>query len=246
MNRPLASHQQHFYRTSALPCPYLDGRVERKLITELAGPGASAFYSELSRAGFRRSYRIAYRPACTRCAACRPVRIPVMEFVQGRSARRLRQVNADLTIRAIQPNATIEQYRLFARYQRIRHGDSDMAAMSYDDYRLMIEDSPLDTRLVTARDGEGRLVAACLIDGLDDGCSAVYSFFDPDQPRRSLGTWLVLQLIDGMRDAGLPYVYLGYWIDGSPKMRYKARFRPLEALTANGWCAIEGEPNTGM
>jgi arginine-tRNA-protein transferase len=241
MTRLTVTPFQQFYRTGAQPCPYIDGRAERKIITELAGPGGVSLYNELSRAGFRRSHTLAYRPACGQCTACLPVRIDANEHQPGRSAKRLLQHNRDLVVTTIKPSATAEQYRLFVRYQHARHEGGDMAAMSFGDYRAMVEDSPLDTVLVTARDGEGRLMAVCLTDDLDDGCSAVYSFYEPDAPRRSLGTWLVLQLIERMRRRRLAYVYLGYWIEGSPKMNYKVRFRPLEALGPRGWEPVVAE-----
>jgi arginine-tRNA-protein transferase len=226
---------QHFYRTSALPCPYVAGRVERKLITELSGPEALAFYNSLSRAGFRRSHHLAYRPACAGCNACVPVRIPVAAFTPSRSLRRIGRLNSGLGRRLAAPRALLEQYRLFMRYQRSRHADSDMASMTFGDFRAMIEDSPVTSRVLELRDGNGALAGACLLDLLDDGLSAVYSFFDPDQRRRSLGTVLIMALIEESRRLGLPYVYLGYWIAESPKMAYKARFRPLEGLGPSGW-----------
>jgi arginyl-tRNA--protein-N-Asp/Glu arginylyltransferase len=239
MNKPLVTALQHFYRTSSQPCPYVEGRVERKVITELAMRDSLALYNELSRAGFRRSHQLAYRPACPNCTACTPVRIDTSGFTASRSIRRLGQINADLKVYEADPIATIEQYRLFTRYQHARHGDSDMAGMSFGDFRAMIEDSPVDTLLVLLRDGSGRLVGICLTDILDDGVSAVYSFFDPAESKRSLGTWLVLQLIARVRRLGQRYVYLGYWIAESRKMGYKTRFRPLEALGPNGWALLD-------
>lgn len=226
---------QHFFATGALSCPYIEGRVERKLVTELFGRGAPALYNELSRAGFRRSHGLAYRPACTGCGGCVPVRIPVDSFSESRSQRRIRNANRDLAAAASVARADGEQFRLFQRYQRSRHAESDMAAMTFGDYRAMIEDSPLPTLLVTLRDNSGDLAGACLADLLDDGLSAVYSFYDPAAPKRGLGTLLVMGLVDEARRRGLPYVYLGYWIGASAKMAYKARFRPLEALGADGW-----------
>ncbi len=232
---PLSIPPQHFYRTAALPCPYVPGRVERKLITELASPDALPFYNTLSRAGFRRSHHLAYRPACSRCSACVPVRIAVADFALSRSLKRIQKTNVDLGMRVVRPQATLEQFRLFARYQRSRHADSDMASMTFGDFRAMIEDSPVASRLIELRDGRGALLGACLLDLLDDGLSAVYSFFDPEERRRSLGTYLVLKLIEAAYRHKLPYAYLGYWIAESRKMAYKARFRPLEALGPEGW-----------
>ena len=229
---------QHFYRTAALPCPYVPGRIERKLITELAGRDAMGFYNALSRAGFRRSHHLAYRPACAGCSACVPVRIPVAAFAATRSLRRIQRINGDLVVRLAEPRATLEHYRLFTRYQRSRHADSDMASMTFGDFRAMIDDSPVDSRLIELR-RDGLLLGVCLVDVLDDGLSAVYSFFDPDEKRRSLGTFLVLALVDQGGRRGLPYAYLGYWIAESPKMSYKARFRPLEGLGPEGWRRLE-------
>jgi arginine-tRNA-protein transferase len=232
--KPLAP-LQHFYRTSALACPYLPGRTERKLITELAGREAPSFYHDLCRAGFRRSHHLAYRPSCSGCSGCVPVRIAALEFSAGRSLRRIERLNEDLIGRETEPRATGEQFRLFARYQRSRHANSEMAAMTFGDYRAMVEDSPIETRLIEFRNRRGTLVGACLVDVLDDGYSAVYSFFEPDDARRSLGTYMVLWLIGRAAGAALPYIYLGYWIGESEKMAYKTRFRPLEALGERGW-----------
>jgi len=230
---------QQFFATAAVPCPYVAGRDERKLIVELVGRGAPAFYDELSRAGFRRSHRFAYRPACRSCAACVPVRIAVERFAHTRSTRRVRNLNGGangaLAGRLLAPRATPEQFELFAAYQRSRHRDSDMAAMTYADYRGMVEDSAVRTAIVEYREPEGALVAVSLIDRLDDGISAVYSFYDPAHHRRSLGTWCILWLVEECRREGLAYVYLGYWIAESPKMAYKARFPALERLADGVW-----------
>ncbi|HZS84140.1 MAG TPA: arginyltransferase [Stellaceae bacterium] len=234
-SRPLVTPLQHFYRTSALPCPYLDGKLERKLITELAGRDAKSFYDDLCRAGFRRSHHLAYRPSCAGCAGCVPVRVAALAFCPTRSTRRVARINADIEGRETELRATAEQYRLFVRYERTRHAGSEMAAMTFGDYRAMIEDSPIDTRIVEFRDPRRILVGACIIDALDDGYSAVYSFFDPLLARRSLGTFMVLWLVEDARRRGLPYIYLGYWIAESDKMSYKTRFRPLESLGAQGW-----------
>jgi leucyl-tRNA---protein transferase len=245
----LAIPFQQFFATAAVPCPYVPGRDERKLIVELSGRAAAAFYDDLSRAGFRRSHRFAYRPACRSCAACVPVRIAVARFAHTRSTRRVRNLNAGgndpLTGRLLAPRATMEQFELFAAYQRSRHCDSDMAAMSYDDYRGMVEDSAVRTAIVEIREPEGALVAVSLVDRLDDGISAVYSFYDPRHHRRSLGTWCILWLVEECRRAGLAYVYLGYWIAESSKMAYKARFPALERLADGSWIPFgQGQPRT--
>jgi arginyl-tRNA--protein-N-Asp/Glu arginylyltransferase len=230
----LAGFRQ-FFATSPVVCPYIPGRAERKLVVELDGSGAALFYDDLSRAGFRRSHHFAYRPACRGCSSCVPVRIVVDRFTHTRSTRRIRNVNRDLSGHLAAARATPEQFRLFSAYQRSRHNDSDMASMSYGDYRGMVEDTPVRTNVAEFRDGCGKLVAASLIDLLDDGLSAVYSFYDPQQAKRSLGTWSILWLVEQCRGQGQPFVYLGYWIENSPKMAYKARFPALERLTAGAW-----------
>jgi arginine-tRNA-protein transferase len=231
-----ASHPlQHFYRSGPMPCPYLPGRVERKLFTKLSGPHAAEINSLLSQAGFRRSHDIVYRPVCPGCSACVPVRIPVGAFRPNRSMRRNLRDNADLTVVQTTATPTIEQFELFVAYQATRHGDSDMARMTMADYCAMIDEGRANTSLFEVRDG-GRLVGALLGDRVADGLSAVYSFFAAGSARRGLGTFMILALVEHARMEGLPYVYLGYWIAGSRKMAYKARFQPLEALRRDGWC----------
>jgi arginine-tRNA-protein transferase len=154
----------------------------------------------------------------------------------------VRNANEDLGGRLIAPRATAEQFQLFAAYQRSRHRDSDMAAMGYADYRNMVEDSAVRTTVVEMRDAAGALAAVSLVDRLDDGISAVYSFYDPAQGRRSLGTWAILWLVEECRRQGLPYVYLGYWIAQSPKMAYKARFPALERLADGAWVPFVADP----
>ena len=238
---PRPAHLQslrQFFTAGPVACPYLEGQAERKLIVELAGAAAADFYDDLSRAGFRRSQGFAYRPACPQCQACVPVRIAVNRFAHSRSTRRVRNANRGLSGRLVAARATPEQYQLFTAYQRSRHRDSDMAAMSYADYRSMVEDTPLRTVIAEFRDTRGVLVAASLLDRLDDGVSAVYSFYDPGYEKRSLGTWSILWLVEECRRQGLPYVYLGYWIGESPKMAYKARFPAVERLSAAGWVPL--------
>jgi leucyl-tRNA---protein transferase len=234
----LLAPSRQFFATSPVACPYIPGRAERKLIVELGGSGGAAFYDDLSRAGFRRSHHFAYRPTCPGCASCIPVRIVVERFCHTRSTRRVRNTNRDLRSSLVPPRATSEQFRLFSAYQRLRHGDSDMASMRYGDYRGMVEDTPVRTAITEFRDGSGNLVAASLIDLLDDGVSAVYSFYDPHQPKRGLGIWSVLWLVEECQRRGLPFVYLGYWIADSPKMAYKRRFPALERLDKVGWTAF--------
>lgn len=233
-----------FFTTAPLPCPYLPGRMERKIVTELSGTDAESLHEALSRAGFRRSHSIAYTPACPGCSACVPVRIVVDGFSPDRTMRKVMRANAHLDAQATSGRATAEQYRLFSRYQETRHTGGDMALMGFYDYRSMVEDSPIETYLIEFRNPETDLVAAVLTDRVRDGLSAVYSFFDPDLASSSLGTMMILWLVDEARRQGLPYVYLGYWIAESDKMAYKARFAPLEAFGPGGWRMLD--PNAAQ
>lgn len=227
-----------FRHSSAMPCPYLPGRVERQLYAELGGPAPREVFRRLSLAGFRRSHHIVYRPACPGCNACVPVRIDAENFHWTKAWRRILRRNRDLTAESVGLDISDEQYRLFRRYVRSRHGDGDMAVMDRRDYTSMILASPIDTNIIEFRDDSGSLVAACLTDRMSDGPSAVYSFFDPDMDRRSLGSFMVLWLVEEARQSGMPHVYLGFWIDDSRKMAYKARFRPLETFGPEGWTVL--------
>ncbi len=182
-----------------------------------------------------------YRPVCPGCQACIPVRIPVERFVASRGMRRVLAANGDLGLTERPAHATLEQYRLFLRYQQSRHGDSDMARMARSDYAAMVEEGNVTTRIFEVRRADQRLYASILTDRLSDGFSAVYSFFEPAEPRRSLGTYMILALIEQARAEGLPHVYLGYWIAGSRKMAYKTRFRPIEILTEGGWQTLAAQ-----
>jgi arginyl-tRNA--protein-N-Asp/Glu arginylyltransferase len=235
MNYPATSLPKYFYRTAPQPCPYLSGRTERNIFAELSGPDVSAVYDTLARHGFRRSHRIVYRPDCVDCKACVPVRVRVSDFAPSRSLRRVSRANADITADDRAATATREQYQLFSRYLVSRHAGSEMSAMSFEDYRALVEDTAVETRLIEFRDRDGTLHAACLADRLDDGLSAVYGYFEPDSASRGLGTYMVLWLIERCRALELAHAYLGYWIAASRKMSYKARFQPLEALGDDGW-----------
>jgi arginine-tRNA-protein transferase len=220
------------------PCPYLPGRVERTLAAPLPPLRAAEVLDTACRAGFRRSQNYVYRPACRGCAACVPVRVVVGEFAWRRSWRRVLGVNADLRAALRPARAESEAFALFHRYQVSRHGADGMGAMTFSDFRAMVEDSPAPSCLIEHRDGSGRLIAALLADRVADGWSAVYSFFDPDAARRSLGSYMILDLIRRTADEGGAFAYLGYWIAASPKMAYKARFTPIEVMEENGWRRI--------
>ena len=243
---PLTEHPTvrfpYFFVTVPAPCPYLPGRMERKVFTRLNGDDPVGLNDALTHAGFRRSQGIAYKPACDGCQACVSVRVPVEAFRFSRGAKRIRARNADLHYDEAPPIATEEQFDLLRRYLEVRHPGGGMVEMDALDFAAMIEDSPIDTHVSEYRDETGRLQAACLIDRLADGLSLVYSFFDPDDATRSLGTNVVLSQIERARALGLPYVYLGYWIDGCRKMVYKARYQPLEGLGPEGWKPLQIRP----
>lgn len=253
---------QFFHRSGPMGCPYLEGRIERKLFTRLPSDPviAQRLNADLSKAGFRRSHDILYKPICDRCAACIPVRIPVHRFQPSKSMKRIQRGNADLGIVPCPSIAGEEDFALFRRYQKTRHPESDMARMSESDYRAMIEEGSNGTVMFQFRekrasptgdapsnDGPtddsstgdtlslGALAGVMIADRLDDGYSAVYSFYESNGTREGLGTMMITALVDQARQEGLDNVYLGYWIEDSRKMAYKNRFRPIEYLSADGW-----------
>ena len=224
-----------FYLTAPSPCPYLAGQEERKVFTHLVGERAGELNDLLTHGGFRR--------------ACVSVRVVAADFKPSRNMRRIAERNADVVgeMRASTPSS--EQYSVFRGYLDARHRDGGMADMTVLDYAMMIEDSHVDTRLVEYRRrgpdsgingrGVGQLLAVALTDVLSDGLSMVYSFFDPDEGERSLGTLMILDHIERAKRMNLAYVYLGYWVPGSRKMDYKGRFLPQERLLPAGWSRVE-------
>lgn len=239
-----------FYLTAPSPCPYLAGKEERKVFTHLVGDRAPGLNDLLTHGGFRRSQSIAYRPACEACRACVSVRVIAEDFQPTRSMRRVAERNTDITGDMRDANPTSEQYSVFRAYLDARHHDGGMADMTVLDYAMMVEDSHVDTRIVEYRRRDansgfrersaGTVLAVALTDVLNDGLSMVYSFFDPVEEPRSLGTFMILDHIARARRMGLPYVYLGYWVRGSRKMDYKSRFLPQERLLSQGWLRIDG------
>ncbi len=239
-----------FYVTAPQTCPYIEGRRERKLFTALQGSGAAALNDKLSKQGFRRSQNVLYRPSCADCTACLSARVRVADFKATRSQRKTLRRNSHLRREITSPWATEAQFSLFRRYLAARHADGGMADMDIFEFAAMIEETPIRTRVVEYWDDRPRengeepiLRAVCLTDVLDDGLSMVYSFYDPDVPHDSLGTHIILDHVEIARDASLPYVYLGYWVPGSPKMGYKAHFDALEIFKNRRWQPI-GDPET--
>lgn len=244
MTRHHTDHPQ-FYLTAPSPCPYLEGRQERKVFTHLIGHHAPALNDVLTQGGFRRSQNIAYRPACENCRACVSVRVRVDDFKWTKSFKRLWKQNTHIVGARLPASPSAEQYDLFRDYLLTRHESGGMTEMSLLDYAMMVEDTHVETMVIEYRKrgpdtfmtgmGEGPLLGVALSDQLSDGLSMVYSFYEPGTDGAGLGTYMILDHIERARRMNLPYVYLGYWVDGSPKMAYKARFRPQEHLGPDGW-----------
>ncbi len=234
-----------FFVTSPSPCPYLPGRTERKVFTELNGPDATELNDALSRIGFRRSQGVAYRPSCAGCTSCVSVRVLTHEFEPNATQRRLIKRNADLEVTVCRPWSTSEQFDLLTRYLKTRHPTGGMNGMDDLDYADMVELSPVDSYVVEYRepsaDGRpGRLVGACIADQQADGLSLIYSFFECDATARpGLGTFIILDHIERAAAMGLPFLYMGYWVAGAKRMEYKVRFRPMERLGPSGWRRLQ-------
>lgn len=230
-----------FFVTNPSPCPYLPGKTERKVFTELNGEHAAELNDALGRIGFRRSQNVAYRPSCADCKACISVRVVTNEFRPNATQRRILRKNSDLQASGCRPWSTAEQYDLLRSYLSHRHPVGGMTNMDEMDYADMVEQTPVNSQVVEYREpatdgGQGKLVGACLTDYQGDGLSMIYSFFDSENSdRKSLGNYIIMDHILRAKEAGLPYVYLGYWVDGSPRMEYKTRYRPIEKLGPEGW-----------
>lgn len=249
MTQHFATRQLRFFLTAPTPCPYLPGREERKVFAHLPLSEGAAVNDALTEVGFRRSQNIAYRPACEACDACVSARIPVQDYVFSRSEERVLDKSRDLERHLVESEATLEQFELLRRYLTTRHAEGGMADMTWQDYVAMVEDTAVRTHLMEYRSrtddrGPGDLAACALVDVLADGLSLVYSFFEPSLSRRSLGSFMILDHVNQARAAGLPYVYLGYWVSGSDKMAYKARFSPLEVLRPGGWRLLSARERT--
>jgi leucyl-tRNA---protein transferase len=246
-----ATPSPQFYLTAPAACPYLFGQMERKVFTHLVGPRAAEMNDLLTQGGFRRSQNIAYRPACEACRACVSVRILAQDFEPPRSMRRVLAANSDIISTVYPAQPSTEQFSLFRRYLDDRHQRGGMSEMSALDFAIMVEDTHVNTRIIEYRVREpgsgiserptGELLAVALTDLMSDGLSMVYSFFNPEFEKRSLGTYMILDHINRTKTLGLPHVYLGYWVKGSAKMGYKTRYQPQEHLTARGWELFDPE-----
>lgn len=230
-----------FFVTNPSPCPYLPGKNERKVFTELSGDNASELNDALGRIGFRRSQNVAYRPSCADCSACVSVRVLAKQFRPNATQRKVLRRNSDLNVTACKPWSTEEQYALLRRYLNARHPGGGMTEMDEMDFADMVEQTPVDSYVIEYREPDadgrpGKLVGACLTDRQGDGLSMIYSFFDTElEHRPGLGNYIIMDHLIRAASAGLPYVYLGYWVEGSQRMQYKVRYQPLEKLGRHGW-----------
>lgn len=242
-----------FFVTSPAPCPYLPGRSERKVFTELKGPHADSLNDALGRIGFRRSQTVAYRPSCVDCNACTSVRVVTDEFKASSSQKRTLKAHSDLVVTECRPWSTSEQFELLQRYLTERHPEGGMTTMDEVDFADMVEHTPVTSYVIEYRepspDGitQGRLIGACLTDRQCDGLSMIYSFYDPHhEQRQGLGNFIILEHIRRAKAMGFPFVYLGYWVEGSPRMQYKVRYRPMEKLGRSGWERISPEDQDAL
>ena len=219
--------------TRSQKCAYLHDQTEQRLATDISDHPDS--HDRLAETGFRRVENWVYKPACPGCSACLPIRVKAEDFAGSRNITRIRAANKDLRRFDSHGQLTLDHYDMFQRYLGFRHEDGQMASMSFEEFSAMILNSPIDTTLTEYRDSEDRLMGCILIDRQRDGLSAVYSFFQPDQTKRSLGSFMIVDLIDRCKEIGLPYAYLGYYIEQSRKMSYKARFKPYQIFIDGIW-----------
>jgi leucyl-tRNA---protein transferase len=237
LDNPAHIAKVQWYATATYPCSYLPDTHARSQVAVVELAQSAATYNELVRKGFRRSGGFIYRPHCDDCHACMPVRIRVADFTASRSQRRAAQSLVNLTIAALPLTLQTEHLALYQRYQQSRHDEDEQAlsaAQTQETYSHFLLRSNVHSILIELRQRSGELLAVSVVDGLEDGLSAVYTFFEPNA-KGSLGTACVMWMVEHARSLGLPYVYLGYWIAQSPKMVYKSNYQPLEVLVEGQW-----------
>ena len=219
--------------TRSQKCAYLADQTEQRLATDISEHAHT--HDRLAESGFRRVENWVYKPACPNCNACKPIRVKANQFKKSRNIRRIQSVNRDLKRNLSTGRLSLDHYDMFQRYLSYRHEDGQMASMSFDEFSAMILNSPIDTTLTEYVSADNRLIGCILVDRQRDGLSAVYSFFQPEEKKRSLGSFMIIDLIDRCSELGLPYVYLGYYIEQSRKMSYKARFKPYQIFSHGDW-----------
>lgn len=243
MTKNIAHIPLEFFMTAPAPCPYVPGRIERRIFTELSGYNSAVLNHSLNLSGFRRSQTISYRPVCDDCNACVSLRVDADAFAPSRSMKRVQKRNSDLIRREVDAITNDEHYHLFRDYVQNRHDEGGMEDMNFADYSVMVGAAAFRTSIfeyrIASGDREGDLMAVCLTDEMYDGLSMVYSFFAPEEKSRSLGIHMILDHLDEARARNLPYVYLGYWIEESAKMAYKARFQPCEGFVRDQWVSLD-------
>lgn len=227
------------FASATQPCSYLDEEESSSLFIDPEANINSHTYSYLSQLGFRRSGKFIYRPDCMNCQACIPIRIDVNAFTMSKSQQRIYNKNKDLAIVACDNIDTEQHYRLYANYIQQRHHDGDMYPPSIEQYTGFLNNPFGNTRFFNI-ELQQRLIAVAVVDVLDDGFSAVYTFYDPDEDKRSLGTFAVLWQLHYAKQCNMDYLYLGYWIKSSQKMAYKSRFKPAEILMNKQWRPLMG------
>lgn len=226
-------HPLHLRLTRSNPCAYLPNRQEQRLAADISHH--PELHDQLAKAGYRRVENWVYKPACRACQACLPIRVNADKHGLSRNLQRLWRSNLDLRRVATTKSITTEHYNLFISYLQHRHHDGQMAAMDYHEFENMVHNSPIETVLIEYRTVDDRLIGCMLADVQSDGLSAVYSFFCPSEDRRSLGTYMILDMLSLCREMELPWLYLGYYVKDSDKMRYKARFQPAEIFQNGKW-----------
>jgi leucyl-tRNA---protein transferase len=236
----MRSERIRLFLTLPHACGYYADRAAQNLVLDPAAPNLDRLYPGALAQGFRRAGGHLYRPRCARCQACIPCRVPVEHFRPDRSQRRCLKRNADLTLHEAEPTYTEERFALYTKYLRSRHPGGGMDEAEPDDFRHFLS-APWSPTLFLEMRKNGHLLGVAVTDVCVSGLSAVYTFFDPDASARSLGTFGILSQLGLARRRGLEYLYLGYWIEGHPKMDYKRRFRPLEVLREERWTPLRGD-----
>jgi arginine-tRNA-protein transferase len=230
----MANHRIKLYQGSVNPCSYLDDREAINIYADPHHPNPKAIYNQLIKRGFRRSGEYVYRPGCRECTACIPVRVRCMEFRSRRTDRRNLSRNADLTVSYTNAEYSDEYFSLYTRYLAARHTDGGMDNPDPEDFKRFLLNPWGEVLFVTAR-LDSQIIAVAVTDATPEGLSAVYTFFDPEQSDRGLGKFCILQQIKLCQSMNIPYLYLGYWVDGCQKMQYKTDYQPQEHYDGQQW-----------